>query len=119
MQRATDPEPQQRENHEQGEGQQRASAAIGGFVVTHVFGSHSRRAASGAGSPQREALCLTDKTRTALTAKNHDEDLAVDIWRDRMTQTAQPPRLGRRGFVMTSLMTGFTLATARAETMPA
>ena len=33
-----------------------------------------------------------------------------------MTQTAQPPRLGRRGFVMTSLMTGFTLATARAET---
>jgi carboxymethylenebutenolidase len=32
-----------------------------------------------------------------------------------MTPTAQPGGLGRRGFVMTGLMTGFTLATARAE----
>jgi carboxymethylenebutenolidase len=35
-----------------------------------------------------------------------------------MTSTAQPSGLGRRGFVMTSLMTGFTLATARAEVAP-
>jgi carboxymethylenebutenolidase len=32
-----------------------------------------------------------------------------------MTPDVKPTRLGRRGFVMTSLMTGFTLATARAE----
>ena len=32
-----------------------------------------------------------------------------------MTPHTQPPGLGRRGFVMTSLMTGFTLATAHAE----
>jgi carboxymethylenebutenolidase len=32
-----------------------------------------------------------------------------------MTPKAQPGGLGRRGFVMTGLMTGFTLATARAE----
>jgi carboxymethylenebutenolidase len=32
-----------------------------------------------------------------------------------MTRAVQQTRLGRRGFVMTSLMTGFTLATARAE----
>ena len=33
-----------------------------------------------------------------------------------MTSQLPPLRLGRRGFVMTGLMTGFTLATARAET---
>jgi carboxymethylenebutenolidase len=35
-----------------------------------------------------------------------------------MMPAAPQPTLGRRGFVMTSLITGFTLATARAEAAP-